>query len=580
MDDKQPTPEQQKQIRKAKWTLWLGIFIIVFVGLAVAVYFLFVKSAGEQGNVSIEVNTNKVIDTSDWTTYSNAQYGFQFQYPKDWQLNELANHCPYDELNDDCANDIVILNPSSEVSIYVSHQGKNLEHLTVEEWLIQNQRKQYDEKYKIKTSDIGKITLSDLTPGLYQGVVSIDFTEGDDVFEIEWYDVDKNNEQEFLKFQQFVLSIEFASTTSIDTNNWLTHENEEQGYSIRIPNDWIVEEIDNDGVGENFNFAGPLRYTIFYDADKKYKLTLGVCNEGEDYVLTNRILFYADSDNGYYEYGDNITLDNVDLKTVEFIYNGILDGWYLGDYASIGEIENNNWVKINGKNLYSDLISREYQGDLSDILEIIRKIISSLQFTTSVSEDSQTESVEKTRTYTSENSGITFQYAPNDGYRDYLVEEKDDKIILYNEDNLDLPIEQTGQYIQKFNKDASDSLETAIEKEILAGYDLNKCLIEDMDLINSREIMDSNGWKAVIIRYEINLDSENYWENYKDCPEVYPAMGGIAYFIENEDNSNNFYFLKIGQYSILSNSIFYKMIENNNYNGITTWDATIRFIDE
>jgi len=76
MDDKQPTPEQQKQIQKAKWTLWLGIFIIVFVGLAAAVYFLFVKSAGEEGNVNIEVNANTAIDISDWITYSNAQYSF------------------------------------------------------------------------------------------------------------------------------------------------------------------------------------------------------------------------------------------------------------------------------------------------------------------------------------------------------------------------------------------------------------------------------------------------------------------------------------------------------------------------
>jgi len=158
---------------------------------------------------------------------------------------ELANHCPYDELNDDCTNDIVILNPSSEISIYVSHQGKNLEHLTVEEWLIQNQRKQYDEKYKIKTSDIGKITLSELTSGLYQGVVSIDFTEGDDVFEIEWYDADKNNEQNFLNYQQLVLSIEFVSTTSIDTNNWQTYESEDYSFSIQYPRGFSISETDN-----------------------------------------------------------------------------------------------------------------------------------------------------------------------------------------------------------------------------------------------------------------------------------------------------------------------------------------------
>jgi len=42
MNNQQPTPEQK--IKKAKFILWLGIIIIIVIGLAVAVYFVFLKS--------------------------------------------------------------------------------------------------------------------------------------------------------------------------------------------------------------------------------------------------------------------------------------------------------------------------------------------------------------------------------------------------------------------------------------------------------------------------------------------------------------------------------------------------------
>ncbi len=31
---------------------------------------------------------NTEIDTSDWQTYSNDEYGFSFKYPQDWYLNQ------------------------------------------------------------------------------------------------------------------------------------------------------------------------------------------------------------------------------------------------------------------------------------------------------------------------------------------------------------------------------------------------------------------------------------------------------------------------------------------------------------
>lgn len=54
----QPTPEQEKKIKGAKTKLWLGIIVIVVVGLLIAVYFVFLQS--EEGNTNNVVNSNTI----------------------------------------------------------------------------------------------------------------------------------------------------------------------------------------------------------------------------------------------------------------------------------------------------------------------------------------------------------------------------------------------------------------------------------------------------------------------------------------------------------------------------------------
>ncbi|MFA6098731.1 MAG: hypothetical protein WCV50_03070 [Patescibacteria group bacterium] len=64
--EKELTPEQIKQLKKAKLILWLGLFTIVFIGLITAVYFVFLKQAGTNTNTNInsKVNTNKTLNTN------------------------------------------------------------------------------------------------------------------------------------------------------------------------------------------------------------------------------------------------------------------------------------------------------------------------------------------------------------------------------------------------------------------------------------------------------------------------------------------------------------------------------------
>jgi len=57
-----------------------------------------VANVNTAGNVNTTINsnenTNSEIDTSDWLTYTNSEYGYTFEYPKDWTVEEVYNINP------------------------------------------------------------------------------------------------------------------------------------------------------------------------------------------------------------------------------------------------------------------------------------------------------------------------------------------------------------------------------------------------------------------------------------------------------------------------------------------------------
>lgn len=83
--------QQQKDlIKKTKIKMWVGLVLIIVVGLAIAVYFVFINPI-EKDDVVINTNTianentNKV-DTSNWLTFENEEYEFSFKYPGEKRL--------------------------------------------------------------------------------------------------------------------------------------------------------------------------------------------------------------------------------------------------------------------------------------------------------------------------------------------------------------------------------------------------------------------------------------------------------------------------------------------------------------
>jgi len=109
----QLTPEQEKKIKGAKMKLWLGIIIIVVVGLLIAVYFVFLNS--EDGNTNNVANSNSVsntnaatnsdsslTDVTSWPIYEDTINGYLMKYPADYLVKmETSGYVVFDTISID-----------------------------------------------------------------------------------------------------------------------------------------------------------------------------------------------------------------------------------------------------------------------------------------------------------------------------------------------------------------------------------------------------------------------------------------------------------------------------------------------
>lgn len=169
------------------------------------------------------------------------------------------------------------------------------------------------------------------------------------------------------------------------------------------------------------------------------------------------------------------------------------------------------------------------------------------------SESAAPESV----TYTSDALGITFQYVPNPDVSPISVLEEGDKVIVYPSGTDP----ERGQYVQVFEKDASETFEAAIRRQILAEYPSKECTVE----ITASDTY--SGAKVAEIGYPApSSTDEVFWANASLCNTAYDRTNGLRYFLYDETHPDRFIFLDVGQYAIPGV-------------GLTPWHETLRIID-
>ena len=145
-------------------------------------------------------------------------------------------------------------------------------------------------------------------------------------------------------------------------------------------------------------------------------------------------------------------------------------------------------------------------------------------------------------TFNSAALGFGFYYAAKITGSNEMIDvvEKDNTVYVYAKGT---PMEG-GQYVQRFFKDPSVSLEAAITDQFLKNIPSDKCFIKELSRLDG-------GIIKATIDYPVPANSgEPFFMFGEECPEKYKRSNGMSYFYYDPKVTDKYYFFSIGQYSI------------------------------
>ena len=103
---------KEPSLKKVNYRKELWAALIVVVAVAAVLLYVAAKAVGQVTLLRQEnSNSESIIDTSSWSSYQNAQFGFSLQYPPGWQVftGGLAANDPF----------VAVGNPLNGTTTYV-----------------------------------------------------------------------------------------------------------------------------------------------------------------------------------------------------------------------------------------------------------------------------------------------------------------------------------------------------------------------------------------------------------------------------------------------------------------------------
>ena len=166
--------------------------------------------------------------------------------------------------------------------------------------------------------------------------------------------------------------------------------------------------------------------------------------------------------------------------------------------------------------------------------------------------------------YTNPKVGISFKFSTLPFGDDVMdVKEVGNKIYYYDTKY----VYTQGQYIEVFQKDSTDTLDIAIQKQFLGNISPKDCFVKDAGANIQANFPSSYVLKIIGFPVDQNSDTPAFAQSNK-CPTPYTESNGIAYFLGDTKHPKTFLFLSIGQQSF--------PVEKNSRTG---WQDTIKFLD-
>lgn len=201
-------------------------------------------------SVTPELKTNQ-----DWLTYKNDQYGFEFQYPKNWYLLEETNfglflsNKPYDSVSNE------VVPQEGQIFIKVFYFSSAFEN-----------------GLGITESENGVVTDTKL--------INNDNTIG---VEVEYLKSDSVIQEEKITISQIISSFKFTS----DATTWKTYKNDEFGFSLEYPTSLFSIPTKNDstiifGSNNDYTSLDFLDFAVQKISYEKYQQTHSRKLEGGD----------------------------------------------------------------------------------------------------------------------------------------------------------------------------------------------------------------------------------------------------------------------------------------------------------
>ncbi|MDP2684669.1 MAG: hypothetical protein Q8P20_06545 [bacterium] len=235
METQPLTPEQQKQIKKTKIKMWIGLVLIIVVGLTIAVYFVFInpiEKDEEVANANSIINQNanvNSIDTSDWLTYESEEYQYSVRVPQGWVINNEGlcgdNRVGFASEMFDCSPD----GYSGTYSIIINTGDQSLEEIKTKSPEMNftdttiNGQPAVQYLYQFNSEYLG----GEFTRTGYMLI------HGGNTYTIgEELAGQQSGPTEGLV--EFAQSLRFFS-------DWLTYEDKVNGYSVKYPDDYLIK---------------------------------------------------------------------------------------------------------------------------------------------------------------------------------------------------------------------------------------------------------------------------------------------------------------------------------------------------
>ncbi|MEI6690224.1 MAG: hypothetical protein WCL07_00580 [bacterium] len=172
------------------------------------------------------------------------------------------------------------------------------------------------------------------------------------------------------------------------------------------------------------------------------------------------------------------------------------------------------------------------------------------------------------KTFTSEKLGITFKYQEKYKGSNEVIAAKEigSKVYVYSS-NMQF---DKGQYVELFDKDASDSIDSAIAKSVLFGYLPEDCPITIKgtkgSFGNTQVYPDGYNTATIGLPASFSKDMETAGPYVDKCPSKYLSFGGVAYFLIDQAHPTKLAFFSIGQYALTGDK------------ADNSWQDTFRFI--